>query len=106
MNETNCVFSAPVIVQVSPERYQFSKMNCSSTDLILGTSSAIFNIHSNDTQAYEVNFGGTTTPFYISTIWSAPDILIVGGLALLCVLFIIKIVVSGFLRKKIATKKL
>lgn len=106
MNETNCVFSEPV--EIGANNYSstaFSKMTCTSTDLILGTSSAIFNFHSNDTQAYEVDFGGTTTPFYISNIWSAPDILIVSGLALLCVLFIIKIVVSAFLRKKIITQR-
>lgn len=103
--ETNCVFSEPVQIGNSPAAYQFSKMVCTSTDLILGTSSAILNIHDSDMEAFEVDFNGTTTPFYVSTIWSQPDILIVSGLAFLCVLFIIKIVVSGFLRKKIDPEK-
>ena len=95
MFNLNCEFSEPVVIgENNAATTQFSKMACTSTLTAGG-----------DIEAYEISFAGTTTPFYVSNIWSAPDILIVSGLALLCLLFIIKIIASAFLRKKIAFYK-
>ncbi|MFA5359307.1 MAG: hypothetical protein WC310_05860 [Patescibacteria group bacterium] len=56
-------------------------------------------------QNYIIEFNGTTTPFVFSNTWTAPDILMVGGLYFLIIFLVGKAILSGVIRAYVSIRR-